>query len=96
MRLKDGDRLHSVGGTGLTNVADETMDRLAALVARLLQVPIALISLVDDHREFFPGQHGLAGWLADEREMPLEQSICRVVVERGTAVQIDDLAAAPE
>lgn len=36
-----------------------TFDRVTAIVARLLQVPIAVVSLVDDNRIWFKSRHGL-------------------------------------
>ena len=36
-----------------------TFDRVTAIVARLLQVPIAVVSLVDDDRIWFKSRHGL-------------------------------------
>ena len=75
--------------TGLANQADETMDRLAALVARILGSAVGLVSLVDDVRQFFPGQVGLPSPWSEVRETPLSQSLCRMVVDTGVVVQID-------
>lgn len=85
-------RLVAVERTGLTNEADETMERLAALVARLLGASVGLVSLVDDRRQFFPGQLGLDSPWSDDRQTPLSQSLCRIVVDTKTMVQIDDAA----
>jgi len=38
---------------------DGTFDRVTAIVARLLQVPIAVVSLVDNDRIWFKSRHGL-------------------------------------
>ncbi|MEO6124148.1 MAG: SpoIIE family protein phosphatase [Ilumatobacteraceae bacterium] len=88
-------RLASVLATGLTNTADETMDRLAGLVTRLLGASIGLVSLVDDHRQFFPGQVGLPDPLSDDRQTPLDQSMCRTVVARGEMLQINHASTDP-
>jgi GAF domain-containing protein len=85
-------RLGAVARTGLDNAPDETMDRLAGLVTRLLGSPIGLVSLVDDRRQFFPGQVGLDAPWSDIRETPLSQSLCAMVVETRDIVQIDDAA----
>lgn len=85
-------RLDAVAATGLSTAPDATMDRLADLVARLLGAEVGLVSLVDDQRQFFPGQHGLPDPLSDLRETPLDQSVCRLVVESNDIVQIDHAA----
>jgi hypothetical protein len=38
---------------------DDALDRFAALVEHLVDVPIALVSVVDDERQMLPGQAGL-------------------------------------
>ena len=85
-------RLAAIGRTGLSNVADDRMERVCRMVARLLEVPVALVSIVDDTRQFFPGAHGLPPELADDRQTPLRQSLCRYVVAAAEPLRIDDLA----
>lgn len=91
LRLEENLRLKAVARTGLSNHADETMDRLAGLVARILGSPVGLVSLVDDLRQFFPGQVGLTSPWSEVRETPLSLSLCRMVVDTGVVVQIDDV-----
>jgi GAF domain-containing protein len=67
------------------------MDRVAALVARILGSAVGLVSLVGDVRQFFPGQLGLTSPWSDVRETPLSQSLCRMVVDTGVVVQIDSV-----
>ena len=43
----------------LDSPSDETFHRICALTARLLQTPIALISIVDSDRAWFMASHGL-------------------------------------
>lgn len=93
--MSESDRLESVAATGLSAQPDSTMDRLAELVARLLGAEIGLVSLVDDQRQFFPGQHGLPDPLSRVRETPLEQSVCRTVVETNDVVAIVHAAHEP-
>ena len=62
---------------GLNTVdGDPALDRLARLAARLLGVPVALVSLVDVDEQVFPGQSGLP----DTRSTPLSHSFCKTVV----------------
>ena len=50
------------------------------LVARLLDVPISLVSFVSDECQFFPASTGLAEAWAMRRQMPLPMSFCQYVV----------------
>lgn len=55
-------RLAALAQTGLEPdhppTANETLDRLTALVAKVLRVPLALVSLVEEDRQAFVGMHG--------------------------------------
>ncbi|MCA2215371.1 SpoIIE family protein phosphatase [Wangella sp. NEAU-J3] len=81
--LADPARLQSLQRACLTAEPDEAFDRFAGLVKRLLGVPVALVSLVDDERQFFPGQAGLAEPWSGKRETPLSHSFCQHVVIEG-------------
>jgi diguanylate cyclase (GGDEF)-like protein len=60
------DRIRAVRRYGVLDApADETYDRITALTARLLQVPVALVSIVDADRAWFMSRHGL-----DLQEVP--------------------------
>src|ERR1700710_2922749 len=54
---------------------DPAFDRLPRLAARILKVPIALMSLVDDKREFFKSQVGLEELWASIREAPYGKQV---------------------
>jgi GAF domain-containing protein len=81
--LIDPARLRSLQRVCVGAEPDEAFDRFASLVKRLLNVPVALVSLVDDQRQFFPGQVGLAEPWAGKRETPLSHSFCQHVVVEG-------------
>lgn len=55
----------------LDSAPDHAYDRITALAARLFDVPIALISLVDDHRQWFKSKVGL-----DACETDREHAFC--------------------
>jgi signal transduction histidine kinase len=57
--------------------AELAFDRLTHLVTRVLDVPIAIVSLVDDHRQFFKSAVGLPEPWASQRETPLSYSLCK-------------------
>ena len=60
MDCEDLDRLRAVRRYEVLDApSDETFDRITALTARLLQVPMALISIVDSERIWFMSRHGL-------------------------------------
>jgi serine phosphatase RsbU (regulator of sigma subunit) len=81
--LADADRLRSLQRVCVGAEPDEAFDRFASLVKRLLGVPVALVSLVDEKRQFFPGMVGLAEPWAEMRETPLTHSFCQYVVIEG-------------
>jgi GAF domain-containing protein len=69
---------------------DEPFDRLARLAARLLDVPVSLVSIVEEDRQHFPGIFGLPEPWATRRETPLSYSFCKHVVASGEPLQIVD------
>jgi diguanylate cyclase (GGDEF)-like protein/PAS domain S-box-containing protein len=60
--------------------AQESFDRFTRLVTRLLGVPVSLVSLVDNDRQFFLSQIGLSEPWSSMRETPLSHSFCKHVV----------------
>lgn len=66
------------------------LDRLARLVTRLLDVPVAVVTVVDGDTVSFPGQSGLTGPLAEARGVPLSHALARFVVERDAALVVAD------
>jgi PAS domain-containing protein len=61
----------------LDTPAEEIFDRFTRLAVRWLGAPVALISLIDDHRQFFKSAVGLPEPWASQRETPLSHSICQ-------------------
>lgn len=90
--LRDPDRLAALHASGLLDTApEEGFDRLTRLAARVVGAPIALISLLDDRRQFFKSLIGLGDpWLVD-REVPLSHSVCKYVVARAEPLHFADL-----
>ncbi len=58
----------------LDTAPEENFDRITRTVATLLDVPISLVSLVDETRQWFKSHYGL-----DVSETPREMSFCAVV-----------------
>jgi GAF domain-containing protein len=89
--LHNPDRLAALHSTQLLDSpAEEAFDRLTRLAARILDAPIALVSLVDGDRQFFKSCLGLAEPWASQRQTPLRYSFCQHVVATGQALIIDD------
>lgn len=76
--------------TGLTAAPDTEMDRFARLVTSVVDVPVALVSLIEDHRQILPGAAGLAEPWASRRATPLSHSLCQHVVAWGEPLIITD------
>ncbi|SCG69238.1 SpoIIE family protein phosphatase [Micromonospora coxensis] len=93
--LGDPGRLRSLADTGLDAVPDEAFERFARLVSDLLDVPVALVSLVTDTRQFFPGAVGLPEPWAGRRETPLSHSFCQHVVDLEIPMVLPDARLYP-
>jgi PAS domain S-box-containing protein len=94
--LNDPKRLQALAETQLMDSPpEESFDQLARLVQRFLNVPVSLVSLVDDQRQFFKAAVGLAGEVANQRGTPLTHSLCQHVVTRGEALAVIDSVSDP-
>src|SRR5688500_4721081 len=94
--LNDQERLAALRRTGLMDGApEERFDRLTRLAARTLRVPVALVSLVDDNRQFFKSCVGLTEPWASMRQTPLTHSFCQHAVMTGRPLIINDARADP-
>ena len=81
------ERLEALRATGMLDAPREAeFEEVAALAARLCDVPIAVVNLVDEHRQFFLAETGLG-----VRETPLETSLCAHVILRPGVTVIEDL-----
>lgn len=95
-RLADPARLEALAATGLADSEpEEAFDRLTGLVQRCLRVPVALVSIVDDHRQVFKSQQGLPEPWCSIRETPLSHSFCKHVVVQDAPLVIEDARVEP-
>jgi predicted PurR-regulated permease PerM len=76
----------------LDTAAEPVFDRITAKLARVFEVPIALISLIDRDRQFFKSQTGLPPELAKSRQTARNVSVCGHVVAKNQVMVIEDLA----
>jgi signal transduction histidine kinase len=88
--LKDPARLEALRKTGLMNSPSEiAFDRLAHLAARILKVPLTIVSFVGESKQFFKAGHGLPSPYDVSREVPIDTSICRYTLA-GEAIIAED------
>jgi GAF domain-containing protein len=94
--LTDPARLSALRDTGLLDSPpEEPFDRLTRLASKLLDVPVALVSLVEDDRQFFKSSVGLPEPYASERETPLTHSFCQHVTVMSGPLLVKDARTHP-
>jgi GGDEF domain-containing protein len=90
--VEDPRRLAALAESGLVDSPPEAaFDRVTRLVAEVLQVPVALFTLVTDDRQVFKSSVGVG----DTRETPLSHSFCRHVVDSGAPLEVVDARLHP-
>jgi diguanylate cyclase (GGDEF)-like protein len=89
-------RLGVLRATQLLDSAPEAaFDRLTRLAARLLGAPVALVSLVDERRQFFKSIFGLTEPWASRRETPLTHSFCQYATRDRAPLVVEDARLHP-
>ena len=90
------ERMKALENTNLLDCPpEEYFDRLTALTAKLLDVPTALMSLVDKDRQFFMGQFGLGEPWSSARQTPISHSFCQWVVAGDANLIVEDASKHP-
>jgi hypothetical protein len=94
--VQDPERLAALEATGLLDAPPQaSLDRLARLAARVLNAPVALVSLVDRDRQVFAGCIGVSEPWATQRETPLSHSICQHAVASRQPLIVSDVRRQP-
>ena len=89
--LARAERLRALRRTELLDSLPEpSFDRFTRLAARLTGSPVALVSLVDDQRQFFKSFLGLGQPWASRRGTPLSHSFCQYVAASGQPLVVED------
>jgi GAF domain-containing protein len=89
--LSDPGRLAALANTGLLDTpADERFDSLARVASRVLNAPVALVSIVDKDRQFFKSCLGLPEPWQSQRGTPLSHSFCQHAVASRKPLIVDD------
>ena len=87
----EAQRLTTLAGFDLLDTPHEAeFYTVVALACRLFDCPIATITLVDDHRQWFKAKRGLDG-----NGCPREQSICAVAIYEPDMLVVEDLRLDP-
>ncbi len=93
---RDPRRLKAVRESGLLDSPREaSFDRLTRVAATALNAPIALVSIVDEDRQFLKSCVGVAEPWASRREMPLSHSYCQHAVASTEPLVVSDAREHP-
>ncbi len=85
------DRISAIKRSGLLDGSGrEQFHHLTEHVRAALQVPVAIISIVDEDRQVFAGHCGLPSPWDSRGETPLTHSFCQHVVERAETLEVID------
>ncbi len=94
--VRDPGRLRALRATQLLDSPpDEAFDRPARLAARALHAPVALVSLVDEDRQFFKSCLGVPEPWASSRETPLTHSFCQHAIVAREPLVVEDAREHP-
>ncbi|MCV7413827.1 GAF domain-containing protein [Mycolicibacterium litorale] len=93
--ITDPARLQSLYATGLLDSPpEEAYDRITRAAAAALDAPSAAMSLIDVDRQFFKSAVGM-GTSEEERQTPLDRSVCQYAVANGAALLLEDARTDP-
>lgn len=85
------ERVGALCATGLLDtLPEERFDRLTRLAAQFFKVPIALVSLVDERRQWFKSRYGL-----EVAETPRSQAFCAHAIEGRDTMIVEDAQLDP-
>lgn len=86
----ESDRLNALRALEVLDTpADEYLDRLTRIAARICDTPIALISLIDHDRQWFKSNHGLDG----VAETPRDRAFCDRTILGDDLLHVRDTTA---
>ena len=89
--VRDPDRLDALRRVNLLDTpAEEAFDRLARLSSQVLRAPVALVTLIDEDRQFFKATIGVPEDIRLARQTPLTHSFCRHTMALGSPLVVAD------
>ena len=86
-RLEELARLHLADG-----MREEVFDRITKKLARIFEVPIALMTFIDRDHQWFKSQVGLPEEIAEAQQTSRELSVCGHVVANDELLVVEDLS----
>lgn len=87
----EAERLEALCALNLLDTPpEERFDRITRLAARFFEVPIALISLIDEQRQWFKSKYGI-----EVPETPRDHAFCDHAVRSGEILVVEDANADP-
>ncbi|WP_170942176.1 EAL domain-containing protein [Noviherbaspirillum denitrificans] len=90
--LADGIRLETLAQYRIMDTAPESrFDDLVTLVAKICDTPMAIMSLLDENRQWFKSRIGL-----DVSETPKDIAFCRHTIQQDEVFVVHDACADPE
>lgn len=96
LAVRDAERLRALEATGLLDSPhQESFDRHARIASEALDAPVALVSLVDEDRQFFKSCLGLPEPWQTQRGTPLSHSFCQHAVASKEPLIVDDAREHP-
>jgi len=79
-------RLAALRSSGILDTPpEERFDRITRIAAELFDVPISLVSLIDENRQWFKSRHGL-----DAEETPRDQAFCAHAIHHSDVLLVRD------
>lgn len=69
---------------------EESFDRISRLIKLTLDVDIAVVSLMDAHRQWYKSSEGI-----DAQQVPLDIAFCRYILDSGQGFTVADAAQDP-
>jgi GAF domain-containing protein len=96
VNLADPERLAALKRLKIMDTPpEESLDRLTRIAARVVGAPVALVTLIDAHHQYFKSDFGLPDVLSKTRQTPLTHSFCRHVVEDSAPMIVPDARLDP-
>ena len=90
--LSDPQRLAALAAYQVLDTPPEfEQDALTEIAAEITGYPVALISLVDEHRQWFKSNYGLPAM----KECPAEVSVCSTTICANDLIYVPDLTKDP-
>ncbi|MDB5616007.1 GAF domain-containing sensor histidine kinase [Tardiphaga sp.] len=91
LHANETERLQALRSYGILDTAIESsFDDITRIASYVCETPVALISLVDEGRQWFKSARGFDG-----RETPLEQSICAHALLEQSFLEVEDTTKDP-